>query len=209
MNQGKRNNTAELFDMYSFKRTRNKWRGIGRFILLTAIALSVCGLISREVRSQSSKEYNLKLAFLYNFTKYVAYPATAFKTADAPFVIGIVGTDPFGASLDRLAKKRTAQRRSIEVMRLSSSDDFSACHVLFVSRSLSSAKVEEIISASTNKPILLVGDDEGFARRGGVMNFYLKSNETIGMEINATAARERLLTVNAKLLSLARVVESQ
>jgi hypothetical protein len=194
-------------DMLKLKRIQ--WQRWSRYVWLAIFALFAMGMVPSEARAQSSKEYKLKLAFLYNFTKYVTFPAEAFKTDQSAFVIGIVGTDPFGANLDRLAKKRPAQGRRIEVLRLLTTDDFSSCHILFIAKSISLIETDKIISASESFPTLIVGNDEGIAIRGGVINFYLKSNETLGMEINPKAARKRLLTINAKLLSLARIVETQ
>src|ERR1700681_3665474 len=59
------------------------------------------GLLSSQARAQTSNEYQVKAAFLYNFAKFVDWPAEAFGSSGAPFVIGVVGDDPFGGALDQ------------------------------------------------------------------------------------------------------------
>ena len=53
--------------------------------------------------------------------------------------------------------------------------------------------------------VLTVGDEEGFARRGGVINF-LFENDRVRFEINVDAATRARLKISAKLLALAKLV---
>src|ERR1700721_2428538 len=50
--------------------------------------------------AEAPTEYQVKAVFVYNFSHFVEWPAQAFAAANAPFVIGILGGDPFGANLD-------------------------------------------------------------------------------------------------------------
>ncbi len=46
-------------------------------------------------------EYQVKAVFLFNFGQFVEWPKDAFDTPQAPFVIGILGDDPFGQDAGR------------------------------------------------------------------------------------------------------------
>ena len=59
------------------------------FVLLTALLVCVTG-----VGAQSSGEYDVKAAYLYNFAKFVEWPPEAFPAPDAPFAICVLGQDP-------------------------------------------------------------------------------------------------------------------
>src|SRR5437588_7557177 len=80
-------------------------------------------------------EYELKAAFLFNFTKFVDWPPKAFLAADAPIVIGIVGEDPFGTAIDDLLRGEVVRDHALIVKRMPPDADLSSCHVLFISRS--------------------------------------------------------------------------
>src|SRR5215208_7247618 len=86
--------------------------------------------------AQSSGEYNVKAAYLYNFAKFVEWPAQSFPSPDAPFAICVLGPDPFGQVLDDVARGERIQGRPLVVRRLTGWDDAEACQILFVSTSV-------------------------------------------------------------------------
>src|SRR5579863_7152467 len=101
--------------------------------LLSAMAL---GSHADSLDSPDSSEYLIKSGFIYNFAKLVQWPATAFAQADSPIVIGILGDDPFGATLDRIVADKKINGRGLVVRRLKWSRDFKDvkdCNILFVS----------------------------------------------------------------------------
>ena len=54
-------------------------------------------------------------------------------------------------------------------------------------------------------PLLLVGEEPGFAEQGGTINFFLDENK-IRFEINIETAKQDQLKISSKLLSLAKIV---
>jgi hypothetical protein len=158
---------------------------------------------SADVRQN---EYTVKAVFLYSFGRYVEWPAQAFDNAASPFVIGILGEDSFGHTLDEIAAKKTIQGRRIEIRRFASLKDYhSPCHLLFVSRSLSQEQQAEIISKMAGTPVMIVGETPGFADHGAVANFYL-DGDRVRFEINIENARKAELRMDARLLSLGKLV---
>lgn len=153
---------------------------------------------------QSEGEYEVKAAFLLNFTKFVEWPTKAFPDSKAPFVIGIVGTDPFGDVLPQLTKRQTVQRRPIEIRRFQVAEDFGGCHILFLSRSLA-AQTDQILGRLQGLPVLTVSEKEDFVRQGGVIGFTSVAN-SVRFDINVKAAAAVDLKVSSKLLKVARLV---
>ena len=155
---------------------------------------------------QEYSEYEVKAAFLCNFAKFVEWPDNAFKSEDAPFVIGIIGKDPFGNILERTLKGRTLQDKKCEILRFNNLNDLGDCHMLFVSSS-QQANITRIIAYLKGKHTLTVGDNiEQFCQRGGIINFSSKRSR-YGFEINKNSAQRSKLAISSKLLALAQIVE--
>jgi hypothetical protein len=173
--------------------------------LLSAMAL---GSHADSLDSSDSSEYLIKAGFIYNFAKLVQWPTTAFAQADSPIVIGILGDDPFGATLDRIVADKKINGRGLVVRRLRWSRDFKEvkdCNILFVSSS-EKEHLDSVVEMMKLLPILTIGDAPGFAKRGGIMNFTLEDNK-VRFEVNVEAAKHADLTISSRLLTLARIVQ--
>jgi YfiR/HmsC-like len=156
--------------------------------------------------ARAESEYDVKAAYLFKFTKFIEWPATAFAGPDAPFVIGIVGRDPFNGGLDRLIEGNTTGARRLEVQHLNANDstELRGCQMVFVSAS-EQRRLPNILSAVQGRPVLVVGESEGFASAGGMLGFALRESR-VGIEINSAAARQARLKISSQLLNLAKLV---
>ncbi|MEW6126215.1 MAG: YfiR family protein [Acidobacteriota bacterium] len=154
--------------------------------------------------AQSAGEYEIKAAFLYNFAKFVDWPAESFTDAGAPLVVGIVGNDPFGSAIDRLLSGKSANGRPLVVKRLSVGAGLKSCHILFIASS-ESGRMAQINGAVRGASVLTVGDMESFIQFGGVIQLTREANK-VGMVINTDLAERSRLRISSKLLSLAKVV---
>jgi hypothetical protein len=158
------------------------------------------------VRAQStaSKEYQVKAAFLFNFAEFVKWPQVSFSSPDAPFIIGVLGDDPFGSALDDTVQGETIENHRLSVVRAQRIDDLKGCQMIFISRS-EEARLGEILSELGTRPILTVSESENFARDGGDIDFYLTDGK-VRFEINPQAARRSGLKLSSQLLTLGRIV---
>jgi hypothetical protein len=151
----------------------------------------------------AAAEYQLKAVFLFNFTKYVEWPASAFPDAQSPFVIGVLGDDPFGAALDDAVRGEKVNGRALIVHRYNSNDDVKDCQILFISQSESS-RLEQIITGLKGRSLLTVGDMDKFTDRGGMIGLVTENNK-IRLKINLEAAKAANLTISSSLLRAAEV----
>ena len=153
----------------------------------------------------AASEYQLKAAFLFNFTKFTDWPSSAFtNSSGATLVIGVLGHDPFGAALDDVVKGEAVNGRPIVIKRFQSGDDPSACHVLFVSRSEKDRR-SSLLETLKKKPVLTVSDLDQFCQQGGMINLVLSAGGTVKPEINPDAARAAGVQISSKLLNLPMV----
>lgn len=156
-------------------------------------------LLGGSARAES--EAGVKAAYLVNFAKFVEWPASAFGSGKAPLVIGIVGRDAVGDELLRAGSGVSANGHPIEVRRISAGEA-RECHLVFIPET---ERGDGVIAAAQGSPVLVVGEGESFAHRGGSLGF-VKDGGTVKFEANPKAAARNGLNVSAKLLRVARAV---
>jgi len=198
--------TDEIMTTRKFTGVKLEWSRAALFCraLSLLVALLASGL-SNALSEGRPSEYDIKAAFLYNFLKYVEFPAHAFPAGSSTLTIGVLGKDPFGASLDTLNKK-TVQGRTLAIRRLTDLKDIGDVHVLFISSS-EKARLKSILDTVKTTPILTVGETGGFAKSGGIINFTIENNN-VRFEVNPDAAERAKLKISSQLLKLAKVVKS-
>jgi hypothetical protein len=174
-------------------------------MLVIGVSLSVA---QTDDEAALNREYPIKAAYLYNFSRYVQWPAEAFPTSDTPLVIGVLGTNPFGDTLDEIARTKKVDGRSIVAKRFASMAAYTPCHVLFVPSSTSPEEQAAAIRKTYGIPVLVVGENPGFAEQGGAVNFFIEENK-VRFEINVDVAKRQKLKISSKLLSLAKIVGGQ
>jgi hypothetical protein len=181
--------------------------------VLTLRALLAAALlaVSAAARAQSDvptapvpTEYEVKAAFLYNFARFVEWPAEASRPE--PFVIAVLGRDPFGSVLDETVAGKTVGGRPIQVRRATRVDEVRDAQIVFVSAS-EAPNVPTILKALEKPGVLTVGDLDGFAERGGAINFTVQSRR-VRFEINPGSAEQAHLKMSSQLLKLATLVPS-
>jgi hypothetical protein len=168
-----------------------------------ALLSCACSPVDRA-QSEPLGEYQLKAAFLFNFAKFIDWPATSFSSPQSPFSICILGTDPFGHAMDDVLRDKSVDNRPVAISRLKNVAQVKQCHMVFVSQS-ETAHLADIIQQLRGARVLLVGESDGFAAAGGMIQFTREDNH-VRFLINPEAADRAGLKVSSKLLSLARVV---
>lgn len=154
--------------------------------------------------SAAPSEYQLKAVFLYNFSRFVEWPASAFASPDSPFVVGVFGHDPFGPELDEVVKGETVDGRPLVVRRVESAAEAAQCQILFIHQS-EDQRLTEVLSAVDRHSTLTVSDLPGSAQRG-VMIRLVTEGGRIRMRINVESARAAALTISSNLLRSAEIV---
>lgn len=160
-----------------------------------------------QTHGQVVKDYDLKAVFLYNFAQFVDWPASAFQGIDSPLVICVLGSDPFGGSLDELTRNEVIGTHPLKVRRHRQVEAAGDCHILFIDKS-ETDRLDYILSNLRDRPVLTVSETEEFAARGGMIRFLTKDNK-IRLAINQDAAKSANLALSSKLLKAAQnVVET-
>jgi hypothetical protein len=195
-------------------------------VWIPALVLASSALARQDNGDDSaSKTRRIKAIMVRNlvFSDYTVWPSKAFENARSPLVIGVLGADPFGEDLDNaaLAEVPAKSERKIKVVRETDPAKLASCHLVFISSS-EKDRLKEILKAFEGRPVVTVGDTDGFAEKGTLINLGLKktplkvqdpvTGETkdviktkVTLEINLDAV-DRLkaagVTVTSRLLEL-------
>jgi hypothetical protein len=162
-------------------------------------------LAQEKAAYAASVEYEVKAAFIHNFAKFIDWPEDAFETGTSPVRIGILGTGPIDEPLLQLNGKEV-HNRVLEVTKVRSIQNTDGYHIIFVNPSEKN-RVRSILRTLKGTGILTVGDIPEFAKRCGVINFYLERGR-VRFEINVSAANRQNVKISSKLLKLARIVDT-
>jgi hypothetical protein len=158
---------------------------------------------------QQSKEYKLKAALIARLIQYVKWPKNRFITPKDPFVVGVLGKDPFGKDLPKcIGALKSYRGHPLKLKYFKDSVGLERCHVLFVTNT-QRRKLKPLFSQLEQACVLLIGEEDGFAARGGVINFYWKDKTHLGFEVNLDAAKRQDLSIRSELLKLARIVKEE
>jgi hypothetical protein len=179
----------------SCERSRQK----GLAAVAGAAMLLICALSARA--DEVVPEYQLKAEFIERFTRFIDWPSSSI--AGDTFVIGVIGKDPFGPYLRELASTRKIKGKRV-VVRTIDDGSIESCHILFVAGS-EGKRLASILARTSGRPVLTVGDSEGFGEAGVMINFFHSENR-VRFEINVDTAEKSGLRVGSKLLKLAKVV---
>lgn len=175
-------------------------------LLFLAALLTASGISSGEVKAQDKvKATDIKAAFVYNFAKFVEWPASVFAANDSTFRIGIAGTGPLNQAIRTTVESKLVANRRVRVVESGDARVLRGCHIVFFN-SLPLAALDSLLTALSGHPVLTVGDQVDFVARGGMIGFFLK-DDRVRFEIAPSKTRAEKLNVSSKLLRLAEIKE--
>ncbi|HUQ10629.1 MAG TPA: YfiR family protein [Steroidobacteraceae bacterium] len=177
-----------------------------RVSVLARLALVAASFLPALASAQPG-EYQVKAVFLFNFGQFVEWPSDSYDTPQAPFVICVVGEDPFGKTLDDVVRGEAIGSRTLVVRRFSDADGISRCNILFVGRN-DAGMLDEALAAARGHSVLTVTDVDGAESNGAIIVLY-NDRQRIRMRINIAAAKANHLVISSKLLRPAEVVGTE
>jgi hypothetical protein len=163
-------------------------------------------LASTNIYPQASRpsEYQVKAAYLYNFGKFVKWPADAPANQSGAFTICVLDQDPFGGTLESTLAGESVGGKPVAVKRLPRAQDAAGCHILFIG-SAQERDLNKILAAVNDSSVLTVSDIPDFSKRGGMIQFVPEGNR-IRFAINLDGAERSHLIFPSELLKVAVAV---
>jgi hypothetical protein len=169
------------------------------FVCVWAVVSSACALAQHH----TADEYQVKAGFLFNFARFVDWPE-----ADAllPIHVCVADDDSIARQFQPILKGKTAERRSVQVLRARQAADTRDCEIVFFPES-SMARARSVLDGGVAPGVLTVGESAPFLEMGGMINLVVE-DDRIRFEVNLAAAEKGNVKLSSKLLGLARIVNS-
>lgn len=171
------------------------------------VLLSLAGATPTGAQATPSVEYQVKAAFLLNFAKFIEWPTNVFQNEKTPLTVCVFRYDPLGSALDEVIRGKSINGREVMARRINELPDLNSCQLVFVSER-EEKHLPEILNSLKGASVLVVGEGEDFAERGGGIQFYLEGNR-VRFAVNVDALQRGRLSVSSKLLALARIVHDK
>ena len=169
------------------------------WICLLILLAGVNPLRAEEI----SQEYQLKLAFMVNFARFITWPEESFTPAEPQLTLCVLGKNPFSNALRGVEGKKVGDR-TLKVKQLEALGKEQQCHLLFVSQS-EAGNLANLEPALGRRPIVTVSDIPGFAVAGGSIEFVVK-DEKLSFVINNSIMKDRGVRASSSLLNLAAAI---
>ena len=171
-----------------------------RFLILAALLFGV-----RAEAQSPVNESQVKAMFVYNFLKFVEWPAVSHQTGD-PFVVLIIGDGPTADATEQFLESKTIGDQKVHVRRTRWDQPIDGARAAFVLES-DGKKLHRILDAARSAGVLTIGEGEDFTTRGGVIALLVEDRK-VRFDVDTTAAAVAGLRVSSKLLALTHAVRS-
>lgn len=175
-----------------------KLRNVSRQLLAVVLLLLAVVLPAAERAGE------IKAAFIYNFAKFVEWPASSFVSANAPLRICALDVSVDATPL-RLLAGRVAQGRDIRVSSLDELAEIGQCHILYVPVTTDAPRLAAVGDALRHRPVFTVSEDQAFIDHGGMVSLFI-DDDRVRFSINLKLAQAAGLKVSARMLQLAQEV---
>jgi hypothetical protein len=174
-------------------------RRLVKYMLVSGFFLMIFMGKSERACAQDA-DYKAYTLFLYNFMKYIEWP-----DASGDFVIGVVGDSPIKKELVTLSETKKAKGRRIVVKVIAVPDDAVGCNMVYIPSSKSSM-LKPIAEKTKSKPVLIVGEREGLAKKGAGISFVVDDDDALKFDLNKSTLESQSLKVANILVQLAILV---
>lgn len=160
----------------------------------------VTGFLLASYVSQA-QIYNYYQIFIYNFAKYIQWPA---EKQSGDFVIGVLGNSPITDKLKEMSLSKKVGIQSIKVVSFQNVDQISNCHILFIPVDQSNY-FDAVKSKVQNTSTLLITEEKNLGKKGSNINFIVVDGK-LRFELNKMETEKANLKVSSDLTKLAILI---
>ena len=177
------------------------------FVLARGAALLISLLLAQipmMADESPSSEYQSKARFLSKFPSFVEWPAEAFSSPHAPFLICVFGDYSFGTALAEITGNQQVGGRRIVLRWVLKQEQLHACQIVFISRS-EAKHYDQLLAGLRESNALTVGKTPEFLAAGGAIAFTFQ-RDVLQFELSLASTQRAHLKLSSQLLDLAQRV---
>ncbi len=156
------------------------------------------------LHAQQTSEDRLRAAFLYQLAQYITWPQTA--PSKEPFRICVYGYTGFSSTLESAVGGKRIDNRPVRVLNLKRPDEIAQCQMVYLGFD-DRREIAEFVGRWSYPRVLMVGESEGFAELGGMVNLVLDAGR-VNFEVNLAATRRAGVSLRSQLLRFAKLVQT-
>ena len=156
--------------------------------------------------AQQMNEREAKVAYLFNFAKFVEWPADTLPQASA-ISFCIIGDGSLASELSTAVRGREIAGHKVTVSELKADAPLSACHLLYIT-GLDQKRLDRLLAATATMPLFTVSDMDRFAKQGGVASLIFDGGR-MRFSININTAQHAHLAISSRLLALATIIKDE
>lgn len=175
----------------------NTTHWLGRLILVQLLLGSV------HADDSIAEEYAVKAALVYNFVRFTEWPADVCPPESAELRIVYYGDEALSTAFATIDGKRVADR-TIKVERGTEPEDSIGCQLVFLAKT-EREQWPRIMAVVAGKPVLSIGEMNGFMESGGMVNLHLARSK-IRFQVNLDNVKGNGLQISSQILKLATTV---
>ncbi|NEV62436.1 YfiR family protein [Thiorhodococcus minor] len=166
--------------------------------LLPSLLLAL--LLIADVRCFGADESEVEVAYLYNFSKFVDWPADRLRSRSDSLLVCVYGRASIGPAIASIDGKRARGHR-LRVIERARGESLRACHIVYVAAS-EEPYLAPVLRSLAGEGVLTVSRIPGFAANGGIIGFVAQERR-LRFEINLARAQASGLYISSQLLQLA------
>lgn len=147
-------------------------------------------------------DYKAYAVYLMSFVKYSDWGIADQKEIK----VMVWGKSKVFDELSLLASKPQASGKKIVVFQSEQPSDALNYHLVFVTDSKSS-QLKNLATLCKQKPILIIAEREGLAKKGAAIHFTVSEDEDLGFEVNNKELAVQKIKIAQRLLQLGKTVD--
>ncbi len=156
--------------------------------------------------AQAGDTNSIKADMLCNMAKFVQWPDAVMVQNKGQLIVTILGEDDLAGTIANVLSQRNVNGKPVYVRFARRVQDIHGSQIVYIAAS-EMAHADEITAALKGAPVLTLSDVEGFAAKGGMMDFS-GAPPRIRFEVSLARAEQAGLRISSRLLAIAKVVDA-
>ncbi|WP_109486688.1 YfiR family protein [Occallatibacter savannae] len=178
-------------------------RAIRLICLAGVIAFVATSLALCSAQEPMPDELQVRAAIVVNLVRFITFKSNRDEM-HGPLHICLLGYDQQSSALENYLSAHSVDGRPFQVRRVSSSERFDECQVLYMS-STERHHFDGLYASLIEAGVLTISDDPAFATSGGIIGLPV-IGDRIEIQINLACAEQSGIAISSRLLGVAKVI---